>query len=408
MPVETLDRAQSCRRIGLKRFRRVADARKVTPAIDLTPGTVRVVPDLGLEGGPHLVFQPTVDLASGRLRGFGALLRWTDAVGGSIAPDVVISRAEDRGQVAALAAWALAEACSQAATWSSNLRLTVDGADFGLRREEAALAAAAALKQTGLDPDRLTVEVAEIAVGGGAAATDGRAVSRLGVQVTPVGVDSDWAVLEMRPGYGVKTLKIDGSLVAALVTDEGSSRTIIETIVEVTRALDVSTVAEAVATADQVAILRALGVDVAQGLFFSPPLTAADAGAFSAMSPLPSFALAEAAVPAPVVDAVHPSVTGRTPTLVAPVGPTELFADALVLAEPTSSEPVPVRGVRSPVPSDRGTASANDDAAEPFELDDPKIRQVGQALLELITAVERQNELIESWLNGASLPVHRP
>jgi EAL domain-containing protein (putative c-di-GMP-specific phosphodiesterase class I) len=252
-------------------------------------------PELGLDGEPELVFQPAVDLATGRLLGFEALLRWNDPVLGAIPPSVLIPWAEANGHMLELNAWVLSEACARAAEWDADLQLAVNCSVFQLRRREAASAAAAALEESGLNPDRLTIEITETSVADDGAAADLRAMSRLGIQLTVDDIGSDWSTLENLQQFAINTMKIDGSLIEGLDRDGGVNRAIVETIVRVSHSLGVCTVAESVEKAEQVAILRELGADVGQGYFFAPPLAAEDAQALTVMQPLPVFTLPPAA-----------------------------------------------------------------------------------------------------------------
>ena len=108
--------------------------------------TTAAWPKLGLDGEPHLVFQPAVDLATGRLLGFEAFLRWEDPARGSIPPIVLISWASARGQMSSLNAWVLSEACAQAARWPLNLQVAVNCSVFQLRRAEAAIGVEAGIQ----------------------------------------------------------------------------------------------------------------------------------------------------------------------------------------------------------------------------------------------------------------------
>jgi len=248
-------------------------------------------PELGLGGTPTLVFQPAVDLASGRLLGFEALLRCHDASGGTIPPDVVIPWAESHGHMNELNEWVLSEACVQASRWPSDLQLAVNCSVFQLRRGTAAVAAAAALERSGLNPDRLTVEIKEVSVVDDQAAEDLHVMTRLGIQLTVDDVGSDYSVLENLREAVVNTVKIDSGLIAGLTDSDGQCRAVVESIVKLSRSLGFCTVAEAVETAEQVAILRELGAETAQGYFFSAPLTAIEAYELANMNPSPCFAL---------------------------------------------------------------------------------------------------------------------
>jgi EAL domain-containing protein (putative c-di-GMP-specific phosphodiesterase class I) len=268
------------------------EAMCVSVATRSSPGvaTLTAPPDLDLDGAPTLMFQPAVDLATGRLLGFEALLRWRDPSGGSIAPDALIPWAEAHGFMEALNAWVLSEACAQAARWPSDLQIAVNCSVFQVRRGEAASAAASALERSRLTSDRLTVEVTETALDDDEAAAGLHALARMGIQLTVDDVGADWSVLE-RMRECVNTMKIDGTVVAELAAPDGSSQAVVETITALCRSLGICTVAEAVETEQQVSILRELGVDVAQGYFFSPPLSDDDANYLASMNPLPVFAL---------------------------------------------------------------------------------------------------------------------
>jgi EAL domain-containing protein (putative c-di-GMP-specific phosphodiesterase class I) len=270
-----------------------ADATKVTDVTTAASEQVAVPPfsHPGLDGSPTLAFQPAVDLSTGRILGFEALLRWHDSEGSAVSPDILIPRAEATGNMNALNRWVLAEACTQAARWPSDLQLAVNCSVFQLRRGNAAMAAASALQESGLNPDRLTVEVTEISVTDDDAAAEMQVLTRLGIQLTVDDVGTDWSILENLRDCVVNTVKIDATLVAGLTASGESTRDIVETIVDRSRSLGLCTVAEAVETGAQVSVLREIGVDTAQGFFFSQPLSATEAFELAAMNPAPSFAL---------------------------------------------------------------------------------------------------------------------
>ena len=254
---------------------------------------MRKRPELGLDGEPELVFQPAVDLATGRLLGFEAFLRWNDPDLGPIPPSVLIPWAEANGHMVELNAWVLSEACAAAASWQSDLQLAVNCSVFQLRQREAASAAAAALEESGLNPDRLTIEITETSVTDAAASDDLHAMSRLGIQLTVDDIGSDWSTIDSLQQFAINTMKIDGSLIQGLADAGGVSRAMVETIVHVSHSLGICTVAESVETAQQVKILRELGADVGQGYFFAKPLAVEDALMLTTMDPLPVFPLTD-------------------------------------------------------------------------------------------------------------------
>jgi EAL domain-containing protein (putative c-di-GMP-specific phosphodiesterase class I) len=249
--------------------------------------------DLRIDGAPELVFQPAVDLATGRLLGFESLLRWK-ADGQApdyVPPTELIAWAEANGHMAALDAWILAEACAQASRWGSGHQITVNCSTGQLRRRAVAETLAAALHRSGLTPDRLIMEITHAATTDGAATAEVQAIAALGVQLAIDDIGPEMSILSDLEHLAVGTIKLDGPLVAGLEAPDGTSRSQIEALVNVSRSLRICTVAECVETAEQVAALRDLQVDVAQGYFFSPPVSGDDAVVLSSAGAAPTYSL---------------------------------------------------------------------------------------------------------------------
>ncbi len=171
--------------------------------------------------------------------------------------------------------------------------MAVNCSVFQLRQREAATAAAAAIEASGLNPDRLTIEITETSVTDDGAAAELHAMSRLGIQLTVDDIGSDWSTIDNLQQFSINTMKIDGSLIQGLADTGGVSRAMVETIVHVSHSLGICTVAESVETAQQVKILRELGADVGQGYFFAKPLAVEDALVLTTMDPLPVFPLTD-------------------------------------------------------------------------------------------------------------------
>lgn len=232
---------------------------------------------LVLAGEPRLAYQPVVDLASGRLLGFEALLRWHHPTEGIILPRLVVPLAEANGDIVPLGDWVLSEACRQATAWPSSVQLAVNCSLVQLRRGAASPAVAAALEESGLAPDRLTIEVTEHAMSEEAATAELRNIAGFGVQLAVDDVGTSWNSFELLRRLAVNTVKIDESFVGGLEVREGINRMVVETVVHLAQDCGMSTVAEGVETAVQAAIVREFDSDAAQGYFFAPPLDAENA-----------------------------------------------------------------------------------------------------------------------------------
>jgi len=242
-------------------------------------------------GTPALAFQPAVDLATGGLLGFEALLRWPDSAGKIIPPEDLVVWAEIHGHLAALNGWVVEEACAQAARWPSKLQVSVNCSLFQLGVNEAAQAAITGLRHAHLRPDRLSIEITETSVATGPVADGLCAMARVGIQVSVDDTVSPRSISPHLRDCAVNTVKIDAPLIRWIAEPQSRSRAIVETIIRMSHSLGISTVAEAVERQEQVMVLRELGADAAQGYFFSPPLDAASAHELAAMSPPPRFDL---------------------------------------------------------------------------------------------------------------------
>jgi EAL domain-containing protein (putative c-di-GMP-specific phosphodiesterase class I) len=252
---------------------------------------VTAEPSIALAGKPVLEFQPAVDLATGRLLGMEALVRWEHPTRGRIAPDILIPWAEENGDIVELNAWVMEAACCEAELWSTGLQLAVNCSIIQLRRGEASKAAVQALEASGLNPDRLTIEITERTINDDRAADDLRALCDLGVHIAVDDVGTSWSSLQVLRKFAIEIVKIDRAFINNLESEEGMNRAIVEAIIHVGHSLAMSTVAEGVESAEQVAILREFGADVGQGYFFAPPLREDDAHKLATAEPRPIFSL---------------------------------------------------------------------------------------------------------------------
>jgi hypothetical protein len=133
-----------------------------------------------------------------------------------------------------------------------------------------------ALEQSGLNPDRLTIEVTETAVCDNVAIGELYALANLGVQLAVDNIGPEWTGSVQPQHVGINTVKIDRLLVGGLEDLDGANRAIVDTLISAIHSKGICPVAQGIETAGQVAILRELRTDVGQGYFFAPPLSADD------------------------------------------------------------------------------------------------------------------------------------
>ncbi len=230
-----------------------------------------------------LHYQPLMDLASGGVTGFEALVRWNRPGFGLVPPNVFIPIAEEARLIHAIGRWVLDEACRTAATWAAELSISVNLSARELGHPDIVNHVSDALHDSGLAPQRLVVELTEstaLSDREGVATNIGRLRS-LGVRVAIDDFGTGYSSLGRLRSLEAQILKIDRSFVNDLDQGEGAVA-IIAAVVAMGRSLGLQVVAEGVETLGQLETLERLGCEGAQGYHFAKPLAPADLAAFLA------------------------------------------------------------------------------------------------------------------------------
>ena len=234
-------------------------------------------------GSLALHYQPIVELRTGAVRSFEALMRWTDEQLGPVSPAVFIPVAEESGLMAALGAWTLQQACRQSLQWQRDLGLrrpiAVNISALQLQRGEFEFELRRLLEEECLRPDMLELEVTESALIHDAAhlADMSRRLQALGVGVAIDDFGTGYSNLLYLKHFHPSKIKIDRSFVQNLVT-EREDRAIVRAVVDMSHAIGARVVAEGVECAEVLEVLQELGCDEAQGYLFARPASAAEAG----------------------------------------------------------------------------------------------------------------------------------
>jgi len=224
-----------------------------------------------------LWFQPQMDLASGRIVGVEALLRWQHPQRGLILPGQFIELAEDTDLILPIGEWALQRACRQLLEWQGtgvgNLRVSVNLSARQLTTDRLVLRLDEVLEHTSIATEQLDLEITESLFAGGA--KDG--VARLhrmrerGVSITIDDFGTGYSSLSYLKKLPVDWLKIDRSFVSDLETDPDSGSLVV-TIMAMARSLGLKVVAEGVETEAQLRYLRSSRCDLVQGYYISRPV----------------------------------------------------------------------------------------------------------------------------------------
>jgi diguanylate cyclase (GGDEF)-like protein len=233
-----------------------------------------------------LHYQPIVSLRNGELRGFEALIRWQHPERGFVPPDEFIPAAEESGEILAIGAWVIREACRQAALWreayplQQPLAINVNVSPRQFSSAEMLDEIKRSLATYDLGPEHLHVEITESAIMGDPESATATLLElrRLGIEVHLDDFGTGYSSLGHLHRFPVDTLKIDRSFISMSGLGVGNLA-IVAAIASLAQTLSIETTAEGVETLEQFEHLRSLGCTSAQGYYFSKPVSAGDAGA---------------------------------------------------------------------------------------------------------------------------------
>ncbi|MCW2966491.1 MAG: hypothetical protein JWM71_263 [Solirubrobacteraceae bacterium] len=248
---------------------------------------------LGLERGELTVhYQPEVELATDTIVGAEALLRWTSPTRGSVPPGRFIPIAEACGLIAPLGEFVLREACRQAAVWSREQRLdprftmwvNVSGAQ--LTQGGVCELVLAVLEELGVPPTMLGLEITEsVIVEEGSAAERAQHELQLlhdrGVRVAIDDFGTGFSALGQLRRFPVDLLKVDRSFITS-ICEQPKDAAITTGLINLAHALGLQAIAEGVESEEQLAVIRELGCDLAQGYLLAQPMPAAEVEALLA------------------------------------------------------------------------------------------------------------------------------
>ncbi|ONG47502.1 hypothetical protein BKE38_23255 [Pseudoroseomonas deserti] len=231
------------------------------------------------EGALHLLYQPKFCLQSGRPIGCEALLRWNHAARGAIPPALFVPVAEEAGMAGTLGRYVLRAACAQALAWRSagvEMPVAVNLSAALFASDQAVELVAEALAASGLPPQLLEIELTEGVFIRNAEAAQAalQALHRLGVRVALDDFGTGYSSLAYLQHLPFDVLKVDRAFVRDLHAEDDNSSWIVETILRLAHGLGARVVAEGVETPEQLAALRRLGCDAAQGFLLGRPMAA--------------------------------------------------------------------------------------------------------------------------------------
>jgi diguanylate cyclase (GGDEF)-like protein/PAS domain S-box-containing protein len=234
-----------------------------------------------------LHYQPIVNTESGEARGVEALVRWNNPERGLLNPQEFVPQAEESGLVIPMDEQVLEEACRQAKEWQEEhprippVLMNVNLSARQLRRPDLATAVEEVLQRTGFEATCLSLDITETVyikvLDGNTAALD--ELKRMGVKIAIDDFGVGYSSLSYLKRLPADVLKIDKSFIKGLGEDVEDTA-IVRMAIELAHTFGMEVVAEGVEDRTQVALLREIGCDMAQGFFFSEPLPSEEAAEF--------------------------------------------------------------------------------------------------------------------------------
>jgi len=218
-------------------------------------------------------YQPFFDVQSGHRRGLEALVRWRHPTRGLIPPDMFIPLAEETGLIVPLGEWVVRRACDDATSWPTDTKVAVNLSPVQFKQTELFDVIQSALRNSGLSPERLEIEITESVLLERAAENHAfmEKLKGIGVSLALDDFGTGYSSLSCLTTFPFDKIKIDKSFVGNL-TKRHKSSAIISSIVTLARGLDMAVTAEGVETNEQFERLRALGVNFAQGYLLGRPV----------------------------------------------------------------------------------------------------------------------------------------
>jgi EAL domain-containing protein (putative c-di-GMP-specific phosphodiesterase class I) len=215
-------------------------------------------------------YQPLVNLQSGQISAFEALLRWSHPERGMIPPTDFISFAEETGLIVPIGQWALQQACMEAAKWPCSLSVAVNLSPLQFKELDICQTVTDALVRSGLSADRLQLEITETVLLRNQESTieNIRRLRELGVRVAIDDFGTGYSSLSTLINFPFDRIKIDRSFVHNLLSKR-ESRSIIQAVVQLANSLGLQTTAEGVESQGELDYLKRMGCTEAQGYLFS-------------------------------------------------------------------------------------------------------------------------------------------
>jgi len=230
-----------------------------------------------------LHYQPVVDIKTRELCGVETLVRWRHPIKGMIPPDNFIPLAESTGLIVPLGEWILQKACSDAANWPAHVKVAVNISAIQFKKGNLFEVILATLVKTGLQPERLELEITETSLleNQEAHLTTIRQLKNLGLSIALDDFGTGFSSINYLTVFPFDKIKIDKSFTKGVLS-RGDCKAVVASSLALAKGLGIITTVEGVETEEQLDYMRAAGVELAQGYLFGKPVPISEFGRASA------------------------------------------------------------------------------------------------------------------------------
>lgn len=229
----------------------------------------------------EVYYQPRISAITGKINGMEALIRWIHPEQGLICPTQFIPLAEDTGLIVPIGEWVLRNACAQNRAWQDAgfypLRVAVNLSAQQFQQPSLVNMIDGILKETGLEPEYLELEITESAVAHNMefALKMIRQLKEMGIHISMDDFGTGYSCFSQLKNMNIDILKIDQSFIRDINTNN-SDLAIVRSIISMAHSLDMKVTAEGVETANQFSLLKEIECDAIQGYLFGKPLPAGE------------------------------------------------------------------------------------------------------------------------------------
>jgi len=222
-----------------------------------------------------LHYQPMFDTITQKLVSFEALLRWDSPRRGLLAPNEFVPLAEDTGLIVPIGHWVIEQACHEAARWPDSVAVSINVSAVQFKSDGLEYLIEQALASSGLDPQRLEIEITETAL----LADANKTIATLhtlrdrGMKIVMDDFGIGYSSLSYLRSFPFDKLKLDRSFIRGLTARPGDTA-IISAVAEMARSLGIQTTSEGIETFSELALVTREGYNQIQGFLYSKPLAA--------------------------------------------------------------------------------------------------------------------------------------